>query len=476
MLRTLALGLVAALPLAARPCSAAAAVQSQEQGTVTAEPVELAARYHDAFVTFEELDELVLMRFAESKLGRDTRLFQLKMRVIEAIGRDLGVRSTPDEIQGMLKDIERGLQKEGAARNIDEYLELQGVSKREFLESLRVAVLQTKLARIGLGIPEGQPVTAEQQEMWLASKLQERGLEEPPAPWDDGIVLRNGDVVLTKDEFIPYLRGRLDPEERKQLLFDILRVKRMKARMPDLDPEALDAAVQEELQKRKTEVQRDPRYKGLDYDQLLQSQGILIDSWPRDPNIVMAALSQLWVRRKYTAEGLREVYETERPYFDAQFGEALEAYVLFLNASTLPNEFIPRSFADAENELNELAAGLTSFATFQQAVELESQDRASRERKGYLGWVTRTGTSGPSPARDALFGALDSGTYKPTLPADSTDRLAGPVRTNRGVLLLWIGQRRPKPSWDEMIVYVHKTLRKRFVDEALEPAEVLTYE
>ena len=471
MLRSLLLSL-AVLPLA----GPAARAQVPGQAPVAAEPIELAARYKDAHVTFEELDELVLMRHAESKLGRETRLFLLKMRVIQAIGRELGVAPTQAEIQTMLDDIEKGVQQEGAARDIDEYLELQGVSKGEFLESLRMAVLQNKLARIGLGIPEGQPVTAEQQELWLSSAIQERGLEEPPAPWSDGVVLRNGDVVLTKDEFIPYLRDRLEPEERKQLLHDLLRVKRMKARMPDLDPAALDAAVQEEIQRRKVEVSQDPRYKGLSYEQLLQSQGVLIDSWPRDPNIVMAALSQLWVRRKYTAEGLREVYETERPYFDAQFGEALEAYVLFLNASERPNEFIPRTFSAAEKELAELAAGIEDFARFQQAVELVSQDRASRERKGYLGWVTRTGTSGPSPARAALFEALDSGRYKPTLPSDSTDRLVGPVRTDRGVLLLWIGQRRPKPSWNEMIVYVHKTLRQRFVDEAIEPAEVLTYE
>jgi hypothetical protein len=426
-------------------------------------------------VTFDELDELVLTRHAQSRLGRETRLFLLKLRVVESVGRELGVEVSAEEVQSMLDDIERGVRQEGVARGMDEYLAQQGVSKPEFMASLRAAVLQTKLARLGLGIPEGEPITAEQQEMWLEARIQERGLEELPAPWEDGLMLRCADVTIRREEFIPYLRERLPDEDVRAMLLDLLRRKRIQARMPDLDPEALKAAVEEELHRRRVEVQQDPKYKGLPYDQLLQSQGVLVESWDRDPSVVVAALSQVWMRRTFKAEDLRAAYENERAWFDAQFGEALEAHVLFLHATDRPNELIPLDHEAAEEKLLEVARGIRSFADFQLAVELHSQDRASRERKGYLGWVTRTGTSGPSPARAALFEALDGGAYKPTLPADSPQRLIGPVRTERGVLLLWIGQRRPRPTWDEMIVHVHRTLRQRFIDESVDPAQVITY-
>lgn len=445
---------------------------------VTSRPtqvVELAARAPGAHVTFEELDALVLSRHAQSRLGRETRLFLLKLRVVESIGRELGVQPSAEEVQAMLDDIERGVRQEGAARDIDEYLELQGVSKEEFLSSLRAAVLQTKLARLGLGIPAGEPITAEQQEMWLEARIQERGLEELPPPWESGPMLRCGDVTIERAEFLPYLRERLPDEDLRGMMMDVLRRKRLEARMPDLDPGTLSAAVQEELQRRRVEVQQDPKYKGLPYEQLLQSQGVLVESWDRDPSVAVAALSQLWMRRTYQTEDLRAAYENERAWFDAQFGEALEAHVLFLHATDRPNELVPLDHEAAEDQLLEVARGIRSFEDFQLAVELRSQDRASRDRKGYLGWVTRTGTSGPSPAREAIFEALDSGAYKPTLPADSPQRLVGPVRTERGVLLLWIGQRRPRPTWDEMIVHVHRTLRQRFIDEAVDPAQVITY-
>ena len=469
------------LPIAATLLSVLSELGPAHQGIGTKvqradqAPIELAARYKDAFVLFPELDELVLSRYAESKLGRETRLFMLKMRVIASIGRELGVEPSAEEIQTMLSSIERDVKASGAAADIDDYLARQGVSKAEFLESLRLAVLQTQLSRRGLGIPENQPVTAEQQEMWLETQIAERGLEEFPAPWNDGLVLRNGDVELRKDEFITFLRGRVDPDELRECLYELLRVKRMKKRMPDVDPKVFDQAVESEIENRRIEVQTDPKYQGISYDQLLASQGILYSNWHRDPNVVQAALARLWVQRSYNEEALREVYENERAYFDAEYGEALEARVLFLRAAKFPNELIPRDYEKAENELNVMAQGIRSLAEFEAAVELHSEDNNSRKRKGYLGWVTRTGTSGPSPAREAMFGALDSGKYKPSDPENSTTRLVGPVRTTSGVLLLWIGQRRPKPSWNSMIVYVHKTLRQRFTDEAVDPLQVTTF-
>ena len=426
-------------------------------------------------MTFGEFDELVLSRHAESKLGRETRLFMLKMGVVESVGRAQGVSVSGSEVQAMLDNVEKGVVASGAARDMDDYLAQKGVSREQFLKSLRLGVLQTKLARRDLGIPPGEPCSGEQQEMWLNAKIDERGLEELPPPWEGGVVLRCGDVEVQREPFITFLRDRLDPEDVRQGLLELLRVKRMKARMPDLDPETLERALDDEIENRRIEVQSDPKYKGISYDQLLQSQGILLSRWREDPNIVVAALARLWVQRKYTEENLREVYETERGFFDAQFGEALEASVIFLRATDRPNELIKLDYEAAEMELLRLAEGIGSKEAFEAAVELYSEDRKSKQRKGYLGWVTRTGNAGPSPARTALFAALDSGEYKPSDPADSLTRLIGPVRTDAGVLLLWVGQRRPKPAWSTMVVHVHKVLRQRFVDEAVDEAQLITF-
>jgi hypothetical protein len=53
--------------------------------------------------------------------------------------------------------------------------------------------------------------------------------------------------------------------------------------------------------------------------------------------------------------------------------------------------------------------------------------------------------------------------------------LIGPVRSQGGVMLAWVGERRASPAWDVMASYVHRELRKRFMDEALKSSEVTTF-
>src|SRR6188508_1766122 len=96
----------------------------------------------------------------------------------------------------------------------------------------------------------------------------------------------------------------------------MLLMKRMRARMPDLAPEKLAKYVAEEIQRRRDETSADPRYKGLTYESLLGSQGVLADKLEEDPMIVISALSKLWVERSYDADTLKRVYQDEREAFD----------------------------------------------------------------------------------------------------------------------------------------------------------------
>lgn len=433
-----------------------------------------AARQGELQVSFAELDRLVLGRHALSKDGKDTLAHLLKLRVVDAVARDRGVVATPAEVDAMRDEIEQGVVQHGRARDLEEWLTREGVDRAEFEDSVRLAVLQQKLARQDLGMPAGQPITGEQQEVWLAGQIDERHLEELPPPWSGGVVLRCEGVTLGRDEFVSYVRRHLPPEQVREALVDLLRTRRMRLRMPDLTDAALQRAVQEEIQGRKNEVMADPQYKGIGYEQLLAAQGILWDLWPEDPAIVQAALARLWVERKYDAEGLRRVYEDERALFDERHGEAVEAWVIFLRATDddHANELL-RSYGEAERMLGEVREAVRSKADFQQRVTFLSEDKTSREQGGLLGWITRPNR--PSPTREAIFDALDSGAYKPGAPENDLSRLLGPVRTQPGVLLLWLGNRRPAPAWPSMMVYVARELRARFADESLDPHTVETY-
>jgi hypothetical protein len=439
------------------------------QGTT---PAPWAARLGETTVSFEELDRLLLGRHALSKEGRATMLFLLKLRVIEFLASEGGVVATQAEVQALMDEVESGVVAAGKAASLVDYLRQEGIAETEFKESIRLSVLQRELTRRALGIPQGEPVSGEQQEVWLESRISELGLEEFDAPWDGGLVLRCAGVTLGRDEFLAFLRTRLDPAQVREAMVDLLRVKRMRARMPDLSAEAFARSVEEEIQGRRNEVMSDPQYQGIPYEQLLESQGILFATWPEDPSLQQAALARTWVERKYDEEALRRVYEDERELFDSRYGEAIETWVLYLRAAEVKNELI-RDYAEAEAILAQAREATRSKAEFLQRIQLLSEDKSSREKEGLLGWITRPTTE--SPTREAIFEALDSGTYQPGAAENSLSRMVGPVRTQSGVLLLWLGSRRPAPAWPTMVVYVARELRHRFVDDSLDPRQVQTF-
>ena len=431
-----------------------------------------AARIGETTVSFEELDRLLLGRHALSKEGRATMLYMLKLRVIEFLAREGGVAASAADIQALRDEIESGVVAAGKASSLEDYLRQEGIDRAEFDESLQLSVLQRELTRRALGIPTGEPVSGEQQEVWLESRISELGLEEFDAPWDGGLVLRCADVTLGRDEFLAFLRTRLDQDKVREAMLDLLRVKRMRARMPDLSAEAFARSVEEEIQGRRNEVMSDPEYQGIPYEQLLESTGILYATWPEDPALQQAALARTWVERKYDEEALRRVYEDERELFDSRYGEAIETWVIYLRAAEVKNELI-RDFGEAEAILSQAREATRSKAEFLQRVQLLSEDKASREKEGLLGWITRPTTE--SPTREAIFEALDSGAYQPGAAENSLSRMVGPVRTQTGVLLLWLGGRRPAPAWPTMVVYVARELRHRFVDDSLDARQVETY-
>src|SRR5690606_2953121 len=186
----------------------------------------------------------------------------------------------------------------------------------------------------------------------------------------------------------------------------------------------------------------------LPYEQLLATQGMSLDTLRRDPTVHIAALARLWVERQYDAARLREVYLTEREHYDALYGEALDLSALVLPPGRFRNEFVPRTFEEAETVLRDLAREIRGRADFERLVELRTEDPESRERRGLLGYATRGDARIPAPLRGAAFAQFDTGAYTPGSPADDPRaRLVGPVQIPGGCVLLWIGDRRPAPVW-----------------------------
>lgn len=429
----------------------------------------IAARALGTTISFEELDELLIERRAKSDRGREVLDHYLRARLLDRLAAESNLVIGPDRVQERWDEIERTLIDQNEDDSLVSYLRTSEVDETTFREFLRLAIIQEVLSRRALGVREGQPLNTEQQEMWLDQIIGQRGTDKPMPPWKDGIAARCGDLEIGARDFIEHLRTQLGDEDVRTDCYQLLLVKRMLARMPDLSQEAFDRAIEAELQRRRDDVTGDERYKGLTFEQIVGAQGIRADFLKRDPALRAAALAWVWVDRSMGAagadEGLRQRYESERELFDGKFGAARECRVIFLRAARLTNQLIPRSFEKAERELANLRRQIENVEDFARFARTRSEDTASRENGGSLGFVTRGDGRVPQEVRELLH-SPNTGTEGPLL---------GPVRITSGTLLIWVGEHRPAPGWAEMKAQVHAELRRRFVEQTLPQDSVWTF-
>ena len=413
-------------------------------------------------VTLVELDEVLLWRHARTQSGRSALRQLLEVRVLDALAKERKIEVTQAELNARFAELDADARASGQEGGLEAFIDESGVSRTQFREFLRLAIVHERLTRAALGLAASAAVTPEQQETWLAGELERRGYTEEPFPYADGVVARSGDVAVPRADYVAHMRGQIEPDVLEETAYLMLLERAVRRRLPDLSSEGVEKAVEAELARRRVESNEDPRYKGVTYEQLLEAKGLSVEALRRDPAIRAAALAHMFVDRAHDEASLRAVYEAERSWFDGLFGEGVEVRALMLNATERPNELLRRTFEEADARLRDLKRQIESPADFERLVKDLSEDRGTRERGGLLGLVTRGNPQVPKALVEAVFEHLDARPGE-----DVSGAVLGPLRISGGSVLAQLGNRRPTPTWDTMREHVHRELRRRFLEECL---------
>lgn len=414
---------------------------------------------NDLTISRAELEGVLLERHAYSENGRELLELFLKSRLLETMAAQRGITVKDADVTKRLEELEQGLK--AAGQTLADEMKRTNLTRAQLREFMRLALVQERLTRAALGIPQKTQVTSDQQEIWLQQEIAARGQELlPPTRGLEGALLRCGDITVTRAEFASFLAERLSREAVKESAWHLLLAKAISQRMPDLSEEARLKAFDQEIERRRAKHALE--FPQISFEQRLGATGRSLETLRHDPSVAIAALARLWIDRSAGPEGVRAAYEAERGLFEARHGEAIRARLLFLVAGRFTNKIVTRTFDDAERELETLAEACTDQAAFETLVIKHSEEPASKKQKGDLGWVTRGEERVPAGIREALFHVLDQGG---TIP--SRGMRIGPVRLDSGVALLWASERRPSPSWEEMSERVHEELRRRFLEDLM---------
>lgn len=470
------LSLCAQVALALLASVAPLAAQTAVPASAKLAPDEIAARGQGTSISFDELDAVLMLRHAHSDTGKQALQHLLEAGILPVLARESGLEITDAEVEARWQEIDVEIRGSGQAAGLAGYLIQTKVDPQTFRDHLRLSIVHETLARRGLGIPDSREISGEQLQNWMNATLNERKLVAMPPPWTEGIIARCAGLEVSVDELIGQLRKDLADDDLKDTCFQILLEKRVAARMPDLSEGAKTAALEAEISRRRLQAAQNPEFRGVPYEQILAARGADITKLHLDPAIRIAAWAHVWVDRKFDDDALRTAYQEDRARYDQAFGEAIETWVHFLRAAEVKTAGIPRTFEEAMASAKALRKNITSLPQFQYEIKRSSEHGATREEAGFWGWITSGALAYDQAAREEIFDALRSGRYDPTSePGDAKARLLGPVRATSGVVLLWLGRRRPAPTWDEMKSHVHNELRRAFLEEVLPKNAVRTW-
>ncbi len=415
-----------------------------------------------------ELHPVLVKRYAMTGEGRSALTHLLKTRLLERMAVERHMEVGDEALDRRIEELNRQMRAAGETGDVLSNLRANNIDEAEFRRLLRFSIVQERLCREALGIAPDQPVSKGQQDLWIDEELKARGVEAPAPPWSNGIAGRCGDAIVTAEEYEAELVLSLDPEAVRETCYQMLVAKALRARMPDISDETYDKSLTLEIERRRIQAESNPAYRGASFEHLLSTQGMTIELLRTDPAVQVTALSQLWILRSHSDDALRAAYDEERALFDGTFGEALRTRVIFLRAAEVGTPKNPRLYDQAVAQLEELARDIHSESEFEAAARRHSEDSKTRTNGGELGWLSRVGT-GLGELRSAAFEHL-----KRSGPLPEGGRIMPPIRNATGVVLLWLSEHRPAPTWETMRGHVRDTLRKRFLVEVLPRESMVT--
>lgn len=418
----------------------------------------------DLLVSWAELDQLLLDRYALAPEGERGVLFLARGLLLERLADESGVGVSADELRAEMASLEQRLAQEGRG-SLAGLLAESGISRATFEETLRRSLLQEKLARRALEIPGDRPVPTESQELWLDAEISQRGVERFPRPFPkEGLARLGEDLWIGPAELSEVLRAQVAAETQREALAQLLLLHALERRLKDRPAAELEAAIDAEMASRRAEAEADPAYRGVPFQDLLAARGRDLAGLRRDPALRVAALATYVVRVEVPEDQLERVYRADQERFDGRLGAAVHGRVLFLAAGGVEGSPL-RSFAAAREEMAKLAQRAASEPAFAALAKERSEDLLTRPRGGDLGFITRAQEGVLPEVRDALFSAAERGHRG----------LLGPLELPAGLVLVWVGDQRPAPSFAELRPRLRQELERRLLEDLLPAEAIHTY-
>jgi hypothetical protein len=318
-------------------------------------------------------------------------------------------------------------------RGLDTILAEQGVPLERFREGLEAALLLEQMVRDDFDLGGDAEPPEDKLEVWLQDRMARAKVVRTELPPHLMAIVDGVEVTLEEyGERLLLGMGKNSPTRRgvETAFLEAHAVRQYaEARGIVVDAEIIDA----EIEARERKMRERPGMADVELEDVLAETGSTIDQLRRSLRFTTRLrLERLVDEIAFPGADLWLFYRSHRESFDRLYGEQVDLAAIFKKAGQPSAEqagFVPRTFDEAMQELEELKARIESGTFgFEAAARSRSDDAFSGQRGGRLGVI------GPAtPGRGALAAQVLAARRAGVLPESG---LLGPLRMEDGVYLV----------------------------------------
>ena len=349
-------------------------------------------------------------------------------------------------------------QMKAAGRDPDKEPLLRNCPESVLLDYLAVDLAHEQLVRRELSLSKQEQVSPAMLELWVKEARESARIIDDPDQLPIGTAAKLGDDGLPLLDLGMLLLRSSDHAEIDKFVRQVVVLDCIEDTARSEGVEALAEDLRMEIDMRKTMADRDPRFGGLSFEQLLRAQGLTPD-WLLQSRVFRAQILQKKViAKRHPKSQLLARLASDRSGELEQFGARRRLAIVFLRALDEPNAIVPRDFDKALADLAIVSARLAK-ESFESVARIESDDPGTKMRGGDCGWLQRRSRDLPEPVLAAAF-ALSSG------------GVSEPIRADDGCYLVKLMGVEPTLDDDSVIARMREQLVEDYTRELLKEANI----
>lgn len=405
-------------------------------------------------------DELALeMAWHEHRRDPGRRAVQhlVNTTLVAAEAEAKGLMPEADEIRAFWEELKK--QFRAAGRDPEDFAAVRNTSHEQFLADLGMQLAQKALVRAELGLTDDEPVSREMLTLWLQEARRRHEVVEDPEELPLGTVARVDGRPIPILALGHLLLRTSDHEQRARFVRQIVLQQILEARARELGIEVTEKDIERELEERRREAEANPRFRGLTFEQLLETQGLTPERLGKSRLFRAQILQEKIAAALHPDEELREELAADRQGVLDRVGPRRRLGAIYVRSLEEPNELVPRGFDEAREHLETVRERILAGAAFERVAMVETEDPASKVDGGDLGWVNRNSERLPEAVRAAAF----------ALPIGG---LSEPVRTEDGYWLIKVLDAEPPLAEGEILERMRGEKEEKLLADLLEAAEI----